>query len=198
MALSTGELLIHNPFILEEKDLAELKALGKVVGILVPNAFHGDETAWLSEKFPEAKVFVPRAIEAKARKKYRVNGSFENDWPADWRKDVECLPLEGMRLLHESVFFHKASRTLVVTDFVFNMKPEDFSKNFERTLMAWNRVGTGFGTSWLCDKVFTRDDAARKRSVEKILAWDFDRVVMNHGHVVENGGKAMMTASLST
>ena len=36
--------------------------------------------------------------------------------------------------------------------------------------------------------LFIRDRAALRRSLETILDWDFDRVVIPHGPVVESGG----------
>jgi hypothetical protein len=189
MALSQGELIIHNPFILKDEDLKSLTSLGKIVAIVAPNIFHGDEAGWMAEKLPEAKVFVPAAAFEKLKKKIRVDGTLEKNWPNQWSSDLTCLPMEGMRILHESVFFHRPSRTLVLTDLVFNLRPEDFKNNIERKLMNWNRVGTKFGPSWLCDHLFTKDKHARQRSVQKILSWDFDRIVMNHGHIVQTGGK---------
>jgi hypothetical protein len=37
-----------------------------------------------------------------------------------------------------------------------------------------------------------RDRAAARRSLERILEWDFDRVVMSHGAVLERGGRARL------
>jgi hypothetical protein len=33
-----------------------------------------------------------------------------------------------------------------------------------------------------------RDRKAARESVAKILGWDFDRVIVTHGNVVESGG----------
>ena len=45
-----------------------------------------------------------------------------------------------------------------------------------------------FGPS-LLERVMTRDRAAARESLEGILAWDFDRVIMAHGRVLPNGGR---------
>jgi hypothetical protein len=34
-----------------------------------------------------------------------------------------------------------------------------------------------------------RDRAAARRSIERILAWDFDRIAIGHGEMVESGGR---------
>ncbi len=192
MALTAGDLIIHNAFRLADSDLAELRALGNVVGIVVPNAFHGDEAGWLSEQFPQARVFAPQASRKKFKKIYRVDGSLELDWPQAWASEIACVAIDGMRILNEVVFLHRASRTLVLTDLVFNLRPQDFKNSIERTLMDWNRVGRGFGPSWLCDHLFTRDLAARGRSIDSFLKLDFDRIILNHGAIVETGGKEQL------
>lgn len=39
-----------------------------------------------------------------------------------------------------------------------------------------------------------RDRPAARQSFERILAWDFDRVVIAHGEVLETGGPAALRA----
>jgi hypothetical protein len=48
-----------------------------------------------------------------------------------------------------------------------------------------------FGPSKL-DPLLIRDREAARDSLERILAWDFDRVVVAHGDVLENGGHAAL------
>src|SRR5437763_610388 len=68
MALANGDLVVHNPFILKDEDLAQLKKLGKVAAVVVPNTMHGTEMGWMAEKLPEAQVLVPRAVFEKYKK----------------------------------------------------------------------------------------------------------------------------------
>ena len=42
-----------------------------------------------------------------------------------------------------------------------------------------------------------RDRKAARESVAKILEWDFDRVIVTHGDVLESGGKAKFAAAFS-
>jgi hypothetical protein len=195
LGLKDGGILIHNPFELKEDDAVRLEGLGRIAGIIMPNAFHGDDLAWMAKRFSKARVFIPGKLKLKLEKVHRVDGLLEKDWPNDWSHDVACISIEGMRILHESVFVHFASKTLVVTDLVFHMQATDFKTSIERKLMSWNRVGVGFGPSRLCDTVFTRDLKARRHSVERILQLDFDRVIMNHGHLVHQGGKEMVRSA---
>jgi hypothetical protein len=42
------------------------------------------------------------------------------------------------------------------------------------------------------DRFIVRDSTAARESLERILEWDFDRVIVAHGDVVESGGKEML------
>jgi hypothetical protein len=41
-------------------------------------------------------------------------------------------------------------------------------------------------------KLAYRDRSAARRSLETVLAWDFDRVIVAHGAVLESGGKEIV------
>jgi hypothetical protein len=42
-----------------------------------------------------------------------------------------------------------------------------------------------------------RDRKAARESVAKILEWDFDRVIVTHGDVLESSGKAKFAAAFA-
>lgn len=91
-------------------------------------------------------------------------------------------------MLNETVFFHRATRTLLLTDLCFNML---HSSSFITRLVMRAMGGYGhFGPSRLA-KSFMKDKAALRRGIERILEWDFDRVTVTHGQVLERDGHAL-------
>jgi 8-oxo-dGTP pyrophosphatase MutT (NUDIX family) len=78
----------------------------------------------------------------------------------------------------------------VLTDAVFNLRDE--VRGVTRTIFKLNRIYERFGPSRLFKYFFTRDWRQVRESVMRILEWDFDRVVMNHGQILESGGKEAM------
>ena len=42
-----------------------------------------------------------------------------------------------------------------------------------------------------------RDKVAARASLERVLSWDFDRILLAHGQVVETGGKAVFRDAYS-
>ena len=87
---------------------------------------------------------------------------------------------------NEVVFLQRASRTLIMCDLAFNFVPRAAAPTrlLMRLLLSYGR----FGPSRL-DPLLIRDRQAARQSLERILAWDFDRVVVAHGDVLENGGR---------
>jgi hypothetical protein len=46
-------------------------------------------------------------------------------------------------------------------------------------------------------KAGVKDEAAFRSSLASILEWDFDRVIVGHGDVIEHGGKAKLRTALA-
>ena len=95
-------------------------------------------------------------------------------------------------MLNEVVFYHRASRTLVLTDTAHNIGPDAaaFTRFFFKLFGGYGRLSTS-----LAERVATKDRAAVRRTVDAILQWDIQRVIMAHGHIVEgNGAQALRDA----
>ena len=200
MKSSSGGLVIHSAIDLPEDQWRELQSLGTVEAIVVPNFFHDSEAPVYARRFPNAWVFAPGSIIEKT--KTRCPGSrvlsLEEDWSSSpWAKEIECIPIEGLRIVAESAFLHLDSRTLILCDMAFNMNPARFG-SFERTLMKWNRIGLGFGPSRLATSFFIKNMELAGRAFTRISKLDFDRIIMNHGHIIEGDGKACVADSFGT
>jgi len=89
-------------------------------------------------------------------------------------------------MMNEVVFFHPASRTLVATDLAMNIQeaPGFLTRTFWKLNGAWQKLGP---TRMV--RLTFRDKPAVRRSVDRILEWDFDRVLIAHGRSLATGGK---------
>jgi hypothetical protein len=188
--ISGSRLVVHNPFRLHTEDLAKLRDLGEVTAIVAPNAFHDSETPWMAAEFPSARVFCPAVSLAKLRKRGVANPEpLETAWPDEWQNELACFTIRGLRAaLAESVLLHRPSRTLILTDLAFNMG--DGSNVFERWFFRWNRIQNRFGPSRIFEWIFVRDRAALAESLRALATENFDRIIMNHGEVIRENGRA--------
>jgi hypothetical protein len=131
--------------------------------------------------FPEAALYGPPSIRRK-RPELTFTGTLGDAPEALWAQDLDQLAIQGLRNLEELAFFHRPSKTLLLGDLTFNVgRPERFVSRFVlRRTDSWGH----FGPSKLVKQTF-RDPAAVRASVDRMLAWGPQRVVMSHGEPVE-------------
>jgi len=98
---------------------------------------------------------------------------------------IEQHLFRGAPPLNEVVFFHPATRTLILTDLAFNI-PKEAAKRSPLFYWLWD-VGH-FGPHRFVRLRGIRDQQAARGSVEKILSWKFDRIIVSHGEVLETDG----------
>ena len=101
--------------------------------------------------------------------------------------EQQSVEVGGMPRVQEVAFVHHPSRTLLLADLCFNVRsaPNLFTRLFMKLNGAWGH----FGPSRVA-RGYMKDRAAVRASVDRLLAHDFDRVVVAHGDVLETGGRA--------
>jgi hypothetical protein len=182
-----GSLAVHSAIRMADDDMRQLDRLGRVAWIIAPNPMHTSETPWYAARYPTARVFAPGALRRRLAVQSRLDGAIEANWPDALDVYLKALFVDGLRM-PESAYLHVSSRTLVLTDLAFNFA-EDHFHGVTRWLMRLNGVNGRFGPSRLLRWTLIRDRAALRRSIDQLLEWDFDRVIVNHGRVLESGGR---------
>jgi hypothetical protein len=181
--LGDGSLLVICPIDLTPPLRAELDALGTVRAVVAPNRFHYLCVAEYSRAFPDAALYLAPGLKLK---NVSVRGTLGERVEPLWSDVLDQTFFLGNKLEQEVVFYHRASRTLILTDLCFNL-----SRSRNRVQRIVSRLfGThkGFGPSFL-SRVTTRDRKAAQASLKRVLQWDFDRVIVAHGEVLHSGGK---------
>lgn len=183
--LADGTLLLHSPVALDPVLRAELDALGRVRFAVAPNRVHHLYAGKVAAVYPGAQLWIAPGLERK-RPDLVYEGVLDDEAPAPWRGQVDQVFFRGRPYENEVVFHHRSSRTLILCDLAFNFRAG--THPVTRLLMQLIRSYDRFGPSRL-DPLLIRDRAAARASLEKILAWDFDRVIVAHGDVLERGGR---------
>jgi hypothetical protein len=191
--LAGDRLLLHSPVALDTGLRAELDALGRVCFAVAPNRVHHLHAGEVATAYPGTRLWVAPGLERK-RPDLRFEAVLGDDAPAEWRDELAQVFFRGRPYENEVVFFHRASRTLVMCDLAFNFGPRSPAPT--RILMKLLRSYGRFGPSTL-DPLLIRDRRAARESLERILAWDFDRVIVAHGDVLDHGGHDLLRGGYS-
>jgi len=183
LKLPAGGLWLHSAIPIDSQLKAEIDALGQVEHIVAPNAYHHLYAGPASALWPGARVHGPRGLRRR-RPDLRIDAELAEMPDPAWGGALLPMRLLGT-VLHETVFLHRPSRTLIVADLVenFDGSPHLPTQCYLRVAGLLGQVGV----SRLGRFVF-RDRSAARRSIDRILAEDFDRVVLAHGRIIPTGG----------
>jgi len=183
--LSDGGLFLYCPVEIDAACRAALEALGPVRFLVAGNKLHHFYLRSAVEAFPKADLYGPPGLAEKCPG-LSFAGELSDVVNPGWSADLDQIHVGGMPRTEEVVFLHRASRTLLLTDISFNVQHSRslLTRLFLRVNNAYGR----FGPSRML-RSMVRDRAALRASVDRILAWDFDRVVVTHGDVLGSGGR---------
>lgn len=164
---------------------AELAALGEVRHVVGPNLWHDECLSDFQAEHPAARFHAAPGLAA-VKRDVRFGAELSDVPDPDWAGVLEQHLVRGMPRMNEVVFFHPASRSLIIADLAFNLGPEGpwWFSQLMRVYGAWGRFGPTPLEKWLM-----KDRAAVRASLARILEWDFDRIIVGHGRNVERDGK---------
>lgn len=180
-----GALLVHSPGPADAELYREVEKLGPVAALVAPNKLHHLHLADWTRAFPDARTFGAPGLAAKL-KTLRIDEELGDEPPALFGPTLDQHHVRGAPRLEEVVFLHRPSRTLLLTDLAFHVRHS--TSRFTRVFMRLNGGYGRFGPTRLLRSTF-RDRRAARASLDLVLGWDFERVVVTHGDVLERGGR---------
>ncbi|MCA9538763.1 MAG: DUF4336 domain-containing protein [Myxococcales bacterium] len=190
--LPDGSLWVHSPIRCDDALRAEIDALGPVKHLVAPNMFHHLFLPKAKSHWPDAKVWLAPGLDQK-RADITFDALLPTEAPEDWQGAIDVARLEGMPKVNETVFLHRPSRTLVVTDVVFNfVEPVSFGLG----LLLMMTGAKGKLTTSRLYRGSIKDRAAYDRSMQKVLGWDFDNISVCHGALVRGDGRRRFEAAI--
>lgn len=190
--LADGGVWVHSP-IADAEGLAEaVAALGPVHHLIAPNWIH---YAWLPEwqrRFPQAKVWGSPGVVARAASRGVAIGldhELTDTAPPNWADQIDQR-LADSGYHREVVFFHRASRTLVLTDLIENFEPDKMPW-WTRPLLHLGRVADPDGRMPRdMAASFARRPGHLRDLVRAMLDWDPECVILAHGRWYPRDGAA--------
>jgi hypothetical protein len=192
--LRSRELWVHSPIPWNEELRAQLATLGDVRHVVGPNCLHDECLKEFQAEYPDAVFHAAPGLAASRPDIRFASTTLSDEAPPAWNTVMDQHLVHGMPRLNEIVFLHRPTRTLIVTDLAFNLGPE--GPWFTALAMRLNGAWGHFGPSRFC-KSLMRDRAAVRKSLDAILRWDFDRVLVGHGQTIETGGKEALRAAFA-
>ncbi|MFA9470668.1 MAG: DUF4336 domain-containing protein [Deltaproteobacteria bacterium] len=190
--LQDGGLLVHSPIALSAGLKAEVGDIGPVRHIVAPSQGHHLYAGEWQHAYPNALLHAATGL-AKRRKDLSIDHELMGEVYPDWRDDLDATLLDGV-MLNETVFLHRASRSLIVADAVENFGTSSHwpTRTYLRAAGIHGRPGVSRSL-----RPFFRDRKRARRSIDEILGWDFDRIILCHGDIIDSGGRDALREAYS-
>lgn len=195
--LNNQELAVISPIQASDDLVRHLNDLGTVSHIIAPNLYHYLFAADFKLLYPAATFWAAPGLNIK-----KPELPIDQNIPIDedgidedglWHglefiffKGFRVLGLSGFDALNECVFFHPTSRTLILTDIAFH-----FDESFPPLTQFATKVLGGYKrlSPSVLERIATTDKEQVQKMVRRILEWNFERVIMAHGTIIEQQGK---------
>lgn len=181
--LRDGTLWVWSPIDLTAELRDEIDTLGRVAHLVSPNKIHHLYLQDWNAAYPEAALWGPQSTIDK-RLDLEFRSPLTDTPPPEWHDDMDQSWFRGSKVMDELVFFHRRSRTAILADL-----SENFDREFLHTHWSWWqravarawKITAGYGYAPLEWRLSWRDRKPARAALDKLLAWDPERVIMAHG-----------------
>ena len=149
----------------------------------------------LREAFPEATYLLPPGFPLETAELAPAERLRPASLPEAWHGEIEIERVRGVSAVEEHALLHRVSSTLVLSDLVFNLAlPSGGRIPF---FLRWVSGIKAFPATSRLVKLAVRDKVAVAAAVKRILAWEFERVVVGHGQIMDANAKDLLKRTLS-
>jgi len=185
LQLEGRDLLLYSPIRMTPERQAAVEALGRVTHLYAPNLFHHLYVDEWATAYPSARVHAPVGM-TKKRPTLRVDRVHDEPPDPGFAGLIDEVCIDGFRL-HETVLVYRPARALLVADLVQNVgKPQaPWAKFYTRAMGFYDRVALSRMIRWTAFS----DRAAARRSIDRLLALPFERLIVGHGTPLSAGAK---------
>jgi len=189
--MRSGQLFLHSPVRLDAELQSEIERLGPVHIIVGPNRLHHLFLGDYVRAYPQAHLYGSRAL-PKKRPDLPFHGILEDEPEPDWIDEIDQVTIRGSSYLDEVVFFDRDTGVLIVSDLLQWATAEDpwQYRAAARLIGTYGRPAIPRDV-----RLLLRDRTAARATVQRILQWPFDRIILSHGPLIDHGGKQIFRAA---
>lgn len=190
-----GRLWVHSPIALDEGLLQEMAALGPIGWLIAPNPIHYVSVHHWHKRFPEVPVLAAPGVKERAAKygvpfpPHEILTDDAPDGSEGYASDIRQRLVKGHRFLHEVVFFHEGSKTLILTDLIENFEAEKVGK-MKAFLMRITGILDPDGKAPADMRSSFKSKKAARAVMREVISWAPEQVILSHGRWYDKNGTA--------
>ncbi|THU83081.1 hypothetical protein K435DRAFT_435838 [Dendrothele bispora CBS 962.96] len=193
--LSNGDVWVLASTPLTEQTKEGIDKLGSVKWIMNSSLAHHFHLGEFKKAYPDAKLIGVNGIgEKKSAEGLVFDGEYGKDLDVETRygfeDEIKSCYFSGSAS-KEVAWYHTASKTLIVGDLMVNLPAtEQFSKS--KTSAKLPFINTLSPSGMLLKRTLWGsglDKDAMRRDIKTVSEWDFERIILAHGNIIEKDAK---------
>jgi hypothetical protein len=192
---AAGGVFLHSPVAIDAPTRDAIERIGPVQAIIAPSTVHHLFVASAQAAFPDAPTYGIEGLEKKCDDLHFTDVIGEAPLPL-WADELDQVTI-GNRVMREVDFYHRASRTVILTDLVENFQDKTpgtnaFLREFMEVAGMWGHPRPAPEL-----RLLTIHRQAVRDGLETLLAWDFDRAIIAHGELLDRDPKSAIREAWS-
>jgi hypothetical protein len=192
--LLNGDLFLHSPIKFDEALASNLQRMGAIRHLVSPNQFHYAHIGEWWKAFPDAIPWASPRVRQRARARH-IDVTFARDLdfnpPEEWRQDIDQTLFPG-GYFKEFIFFHKKSKTLILTDTIINIELDKMPEPWRTATKLTGMYHPGGGIFFGMRLPLLLQRRKLRAAVEKLLSWQPEGIILSHGRCFESNGTAIL------
>ena len=199
LRLSGGELLLHSPVPYRPGLQRALEGLGRIGHLVAPSVGHWMFLRDWQSACPNAITWAVPGLQDRGqvrRSGVRIDAELGDLSPPNWADEIDQVLVRGP-VFKEVCFFHRASKTLVLTDLIINLEA-DLLPVFMRPLAHVLGIAAPDGKAPLYLRLLLRTNRREvERAARRLVKFKPERLIFTHGHWFERNATNELRRSLT-
>jgi hypothetical protein len=190
--LPDGSIWIESPVPVAFETLKRIDDLGPVRWLLAATPRHVWRLDAWHTLFPEAQLWTsPHTAFTLQQGTLPLAGTLGDRPLQAWGDTFDQLVFRGNPLLEEVVYLHRPSKTVILGDMIqFNIPQE--GRPLQNAIFKLAGIAPGHAGMGLDMRLTFLDRTAARRSLERLLSWDFDKLIIAHGPCIESDARRLV------
>jgi hypothetical protein len=197
--LANGDLLLHSPAQYTDDLKSAIEALGRIRHLIAPSIGHWMFLRDWQRACPTAETWAVPGLKERAgvrKAGIRIDGELGDNPPEVWASAIDQVLIRGP-VFREVDFFHRGSRTLLLTDLILNIEPEDL-RPLARVMASALGICAPNGRAPAYIRALLKlNRAEASQAAARLVAFSPERVIFAHGRWFERDGTAQLRRSLA-
>lgn len=196
--LKNGAIWLHSPTPYNETLRREIERLGPISHLVAPNIAHWMFLKDWKSAVPQATTWAAPGLRERAQVK-KSNVILDRDLgstaPPEWADELNQVLVPGGLGVNEVAFFHRPSRTLLLTDLIQNWEPQKLQPLARPIIRLTGAMAPDGKAPLHLRLAINLRRTAAQAAARRMIEWAPERVLFTHGRWFDSNGTAQLRHS---